>query len=165
MEDSHGSAAPCDCAAEVAAVSQLAVVEGKGGDRNSMAAGDMEDRAVVVTAHSLSVGCTDDYRHGIVHFPPDSVDAVVVAASERGVVLVKALEFAEALGDHWMLFVEVVKESFLTVVEQIANSWSEICLAEPHRICSRRQHLVGRRRHDHNCWAERFPLAEHCCWP
>lgn len=83
----------------MAVVSQLAAVEGKGGDRNSMAVGDMEGLAAVVMAHSLSVGCTDDYRFGIEHVPPDSVAAVVVAALERGVVSVKAVEFEEAQGD------------------------------------------------------------------
>lgn len=91
-----------DVAAEEVVVSQLAVAEGKDDGRNSMAVGDMEDPAVVVMAHSLSVGCTGNCRHGIVHVLPDSVEAVeaagavVVAALEKGVVLVKALEFEEA---------------------------------------------------------------------
>ena len=85
-EDNHGSAVFCDAAVEVAVVSQLAVAEGKCGDRNSMAVGDMEDQAAFVTAHSLSVGRTDNYRHEIEHAPPESADVVAEAASERGVM-------------------------------------------------------------------------------
>lgn len=164
-EDNHGSAVFYDAAAEVAVVNQLAVVEGRGGDQNSMAVGDMEDLAAVVMAHLLSVGHTDNYRHGIEHAPLESVDAVVAVDSETGVVLVKAVEFGEARGDRQMLFVKVVKESFLVVVKQTAYSWSGICLAEPHRICSKKQHLVETRRHDRNYSAGRSPLAGHCCWP
>lgn len=87
-----------DVAVEVAVVGRLAVVEGKGDDRNSMAVGDMEDPAAVVVVHSLSVGCTDDYRHGLVDIPLDSVDDVVVAASEKSVMLVKVL--VQASGDR-----------------------------------------------------------------
>lgn len=94
-EDNHGSAVLYDVAVELAVVSQLAVAEGKGGDRNSMAVEDMEDLAVVVTAHSLSVGRTDNYRHEREHTPPESVDVVAVAALERGVMLVKAVQVGE----------------------------------------------------------------------
>ena len=146
-------------------MNQLAVVEGRGGDRNSMAVVDMEDLAAVVMAHLLIVGHTDNYRHGIEHALLESVDAVVAVDSETDVVLVKAVEFGEAWGDQQMLFVKVVKESFLVVVEQTANSWSGICLAELHRICLKMQHLVEKRRHDRNCSAGRSPLAGHCCWP
>lgn len=99
-EDNHGSAVLFDVAVEVAVVSQLAVAEGKGADRNSMAVADMEDLAAVVTAHSSSVGRMDNCRHGVEHVPPGSVDVVAVAASERGVMLAKAVQFGEVWRDQ-----------------------------------------------------------------